>query len=142
MFVAFFYCIKEFIMNPIANMSHALRKYRGRPIPFDREFGQAHMYCGWGNRRLGLPTSPLANPYTEKPNARRDRIRVASRDEAVKMYREWLWEQICANNQRVLDELHQVTPTTTLICWCAPKRCHCEVISRAADWLRHKSLPR
>ncbi len=66
-------------MNPIANMSHALRKYRGRPIPFDHEFGQSHMYCSWGNRRLGLPTSPLANPYTEKPNARRGRIRVANR---------------------------------------------------------------
>ncbi|MGB0383188.1 MAG: DUF4326 domain-containing protein [Ardenticatenaceae bacterium] len=49
------------------------------------------------------------------------------------------WKQICADNQQVLDKLRQVTPSTTLICWCAPKRCHCEIISRAADWLRRQA---
>ncbi len=102
------------------------------------EFGRNCMYCGWGNKRLGLDNSPLANPYSNKPNARQGRIRVASRDEAVEMYRVWLWERICADDQEVLGELRKVTPKTALVCWCAPKRCHCEVISRAADWLHQK----
>ncbi len=99
------------------------------------EFGRNHMYCGWGNQRLGLDTSPLANPYTEKSNARKGRIRVANRDEAVEMYRVWLWERICADDQQVLAELRRVWPTTALVCWCAPSRCHCEVISSAAAWM-------
>ena len=102
------------------------------------EFGNDYLYCGWGNRRLGLENSPLANPYTNKSNARKARILVASRDEAVEMYRVWLWERICADDQEVLGELRKVTPTTALVCWCAPKRCHCEVISKAADWLYQK----
>ena len=99
------------------------------------EFGRNHIYCGWGNQRLGLETSPLANPYTDKQNARKGRIRVANRDEAVDMYRKWLWERICADDQQVLAELRRVWPTTALVCWCAPKRCHCEIISSAAAWL-------
>ncbi len=73
--------------------------------------GNNYLYCGWGNRRLGLSSSPLANPYSNKPNARIGRIRVASRDEAVEMYRVWLWERICADDQEVLGELRKVTPT-------------------------------
>lgn len=117
-------------MNPIINMS----KYRHRQNLAEK-FGDSYMYCGWGNRRLGLENSPLANPYTNKQNARANRIRVANRDEAVEMYRVWLWKQICDQDQAVLGALHRVTPTTALICWCAPKRCHCEVIAGAAAWM-------
>lgn len=121
-------------MNQIVNMS----KYRNRQILAEK-FGDSYMYCGWGNRRLGLPTSPLANPYTDKSNARTNRIRVASRDEAVEMYRVWLWQRICSQDQAVLEALHQITPTTALVCWCSPKRCHCEVIARAAAWHNHQT---
>ena len=131
----------------IFNMKDILAKQKGLRAMLvsnaaqmlEYEFGTNHMYCGWGNKRLGLETSPLANPYSHKSNARTDRKSVASRDEAVEMYRKWLWERICADDQAVLAELRRVTPTTALVCWCAPKRCHCEVISKAADWL-HKKL--
>lgn len=108
----------------------------------DFHFRDDYLYCGWGNKRLGLETSPLANPYTDKANARKGRIRVANRDVAVEMYRRWLWERICEDNQEVLAELRKVTPTTALVCWCAPKRCHCEVISNAANWLHQKLCER
>ena len=127
--------------NPIVNMSKILHKYGNRPIVLSDEFSESYMYCGWGNRRLGLSSSPLANPYTNKPNAREGRIRVASRDEAVEMYRVWLWQRICKRDKAVLASLRQITPSTTLICWCAPKRCHCEIISRAAHWLRQSGTP-
>lgn len=117
-------------MNQIVNMS----RYRNRQN-LARQVGSDYMYCGWGNRRLGFPTSPLANPYSHKSNARANRIRVANRDEAVEMYRIWLWQKICSQDQAVLEALHQITPTTALVCWCAPKRCHCEVLGAAAAWI-------
>ena len=130
----------------IFNMKDILAKQKGLRAMLvsnaaqmlEYEFGRNLLYCGWGNKRLGLSTSALANPYSHKSNARADRRSVASRDEVVEMYRVWLWERICANDEAVLAELRQVTPTTALICWCAPKRCHCEVISKAADWLYEK----
>lgn len=122
----------------IFNIKNILAKSRGSALMLADHFGNNYLYCGWGNKRLGLESSPLANPYTEKSNARRGRIRVANRDEAVEMYRVWLWERICADDQEVLGELSKVMPTTALICWCAPKRCHCEVISRAAAWCNQR----
>ena len=128
-----------FNITSIPAIKHKMRDDAANMLEY--HLGNNYLYCGWGNRRLGLESSPLANPYTNKSNARRDRIRVASRDEAVDMYRVWLWKRICADDQQVLDKLHQITPTTVLVCWCVPKRCHCEVISRAADWLRSKTEP-
>ena len=122
----------------IFNITHILAKRRDDHDAvqmLEYHLGKNYMYCGWGNKRLGLESSPLANPYTNKSNARAGRIRVASRDEAVEMYRVWLWKRICADDKAVLSELRKITPTTALVCWCAPRRCHCEIISRAADWL-------
>ena len=126
----------------IFNMGQILAKHgRSNDAPFllVSDFGDNYLYCGWGNKRLGLESSPLANPYTFHANARAGRIRVANREVAVEMYRKWLWERICANDQLVLAELRRVRPTTALVCWCAPKLCHCEVISRAVDWLRRQT---
>lgn len=133
---------KEKTMNDIANITQVLRKYPGHSAhtALNSELGQNSdliqwMYCGWGNSRLGLTTSPLANPYSSRPNARSERIKVDSRDEAVERYREWLWAQLRAKNQAVIEALISVEPRTTLVCWCAPKRCHCEVIAAAVQWL-------
>ncbi len=124
-------------MNPIANIKAILPKYQGRKLKLFDEFGK-YKYCGWENKRLGLRTSPLANPYTTKRNARKERIYVPSRDEAVSKYRQWLWSRIKANLLPIMHELCQITPDMTLICWCAPARCHCEVIAQAANWVRQQ----
>ena len=126
-----------FNITSIPAIKHRMRNDAHKMLEY--HLGNNYMYCGWANQRLGLESSPLANPYTDKSNARKGRLHVASRDEAVERYRVWLWERICADDLKVLEKLHQITPTTALVCWCAPKRCHCEVISRAADWLRQKS---
>jgi hypothetical protein len=70
--------------------------------------------------------SPLGNPYNIS--------RALSRDRVCDLYEEWLDTQILASNEIVLDELerlyqiHQRTGELTLLCWCAPQRCHCESI--------------
>ena len=108
----------------IFNMTNILAKQRGCNAILARNdatnmlaeyFGNNYMYCGWGNKRLGLESSPLANPYTFHANARIGRIRVVNRDEAVEMYRRWLWERICADDKAVLASLFQITPTTALV---------------------------
>ncbi len=109
-------------MNPIANIKSI---YKGtQSVSLGKEFGE-YKYCFCFNKRLSLRTSPLANPYTTKRNARKERILVPSRDEAVLKYRQWLWGRIKANNLAVIHELCQITPDTTLVCWCAPAQCHC-----------------
>ena len=108
----------------IFNMTNILAKQRGCNAILARNdatnmlaeyFGNNYMYCGWGNKRLGLENSLLANPYTFHANARRGRIRVANRHVAVEMYRRWLWERICADDKAVLASLSQITPTTALV---------------------------
>lgn len=121
----------------IVNLAKLLRHHRWEAGTLNRLFGAGRWrYVGWGNRRLGLGTSPLANPYTCKRHSRRTRVYVPSRTRAVDCYRRWLWDRIQAKDEAVLAELSLIGPETTLLCWCAPKRCHSEVIRDASAWLR------
>ena len=55
-----------------------------------------------------------------------------SRLEVIEKYRCWLWAEIQAERIDVaaLAALHG----KTLGCWCAPRRCHGEVLQAAAIW--------
>lgn len=73
---------------------------------------------------VGRPT-PLGNPF----RVGRD----GTRDEVVEKYRKWLPDQLDSPNPTSLMflrlfELLCVYGDLTLLCWCAPKRCHVEVI--------------
>jgi hypothetical protein len=123
----------------IVNVSTVLNRAgpRNAPARLDAIFGAGRWrYVGWGNRRLGLVTSPLANPYTHQQRHRAGRLFVGSREEAVERYRQWLWARIEAGDEPVLAALRELDEESVLICWCAPKRCHASVIERAARWLR------
>ncbi len=80
---------------------------------------------------IGRP-SPLGNPYSHLPSACAE-FRVATRDEAVEKYREWLSEAL-KNNTLVrtafntLVDFYRQFGKLTLICWCAPKNCHGHVL--------------
>ncbi len=105
--------MRIFNITSIPAIKHRKRNDAHKMLEY--HLGNNYMYCGWGNQRLGLENSPLANPYTDKSNARTGRIRVSSRNEAVEMYRVWLWERICADDKAVLAELRKITPTTALV---------------------------
>ena len=74
---------------------------------------------------VGRP-SPLGNPF--KLEQESDRYAVIAR------YEIWLRERIAARDQRVCDELNRLhliardTGLLELVFWCAPKRCHADVI--------------
>ena len=75
---------------------------------------------------VGRPTV-LGNPY---------RVQVWNRAQAVEQYRAWLRRQWQAGGQvqAALLELaraYKAQGTLTLICWCAPRRCHAEVVREA-----------
>ena len=81
---------------------------------------------GFGGAYVGRPT-PLGNPFRLE--------REDQREEVVARYATWLEEELRQGNRgvaRALEELYRRLKrqgTLTLLCFCAPKRCHAEVIA-------------
>jgi hypothetical protein len=75
---------------------------------------------------VGRPT-PLGNPYRL--------IKEEEREQVVARYATWLEHQVRRGNPeviRALEELYRSLKRqgeVTLICFCAPRRCHGEVIA-------------
>lgn len=85
-------------------------------------------YVGRASSGASAPASPLANPY--RIGADGDRETVVARYEAH------LRSRIHAGDREVLDELARLASivvrdrSLTLVCWCAPARCHADIIRR------------
>ncbi len=81
---------------------------------------------GIGGEYVGRPT-PLGNPFRLESEEQRE--------EVVARYATWLEEQLRQGNRevaRALGGLYRKLKregTLTLLCFCAPKRCHAEVIA-------------
>lgn len=84
--------------------------------------GPGDVYIGRGSR-WGNRYSHMDVPGT---------VKVATRDEAVEKYRAELWNQIKLG-VTTLEDLAALTDKT-LVCFCAPKRCHGDVLASAAEW--------
>lgn len=84
-----------------------------------------------GNRRrgdrgeyVGRP-SPLGNPFAMRDESQRDAV--------VDAYARWLEARMQENGpERAEIERLAASPDGTLVCWCAPLRCHADVIS---EWI-------
>ena len=107
------------------------RRY-GSVAALDRAFGDRWLYIGRVNPAVQLAASPLANPF-------RPRDFGGKRGATLPHYRRWLWRQIQAGNQDVMQALAAVTEERVLVCYCAPGPCHGEVVKAAAAWLRERS---
>lgn len=106
---------------------------------------------------VGRP-SVLGNPYFhaaavpcwEAGGQMFKTTRVATREEAVRRFREYLKEQerisveggnsaFCLGWEEVLDIAHLIAKDPGqewgLMCWCAPEACHADVIKRAVEYL-------
>ena len=72
--------------------------------------------------------SPLGNPYPIGP--------ASTREQVIDRYAEWLAQQIQQENPTVLTELNRIADRliagkqARLICFCAPKVCHGQVIQQ------------
>lgn len=65
--------------------------------------------------------SPLGNPY--RMTLEEGRLKV------IEQYEEWLWDKVLVEKDpRILTAMRTLTKDSILVCWCAPRRCHAEVI--------------
>jgi hypothetical protein len=81
-------------------------------------------YVGHAGPRHSWPESDFANPFVRQ--ARTDR------DGAVRRYAEWLDQQ-----SALLDRIRDGELTgRALGCWCAPDRCHAQVLAALASAAR------
>lgn len=96
------------IADPVVVNRH---HYRGRRLP------EPWLYIG-RNDRQSSKASPLANPFTVREHG----------DDAIDLYREHLRAKIDAGDQAVLAELRKIGPGMHLVCSCAPRPCHGDVV--------------
>lgn len=74
------------------------------------------VYIGHRGNRHSWPQSDFANPFVK--------VAKTDREEMVRRYREWLHEQ-----PELLSRLNAGELTgKALGCWCAPQRCHADVL--------------
>jgi len=83
---------------------------------------------------IGRP-SVLGNPFKIGKDG--------NRTEVISKYRTWLWNQIQSKNFKVITELGRLKKYASegdlhLICHCAPKPCHGDVIKSAIEWALNK----
>ncbi len=84
---------------------------------------------------VGRPT-PLGNPFRL--------LREEDRDEVVARYATWLKEQVRQGNPAVVQTLGELyrrlkrQGTLTLVCFCAPRRCHAEIIAEHLKLMAQK----
>ena len=99
-----------------------------------------------GNKRRGDKgeycgrSTPLGNPFTMVSTS------IAERNRVCDAYDKWLWDSIRRQDENIVKELdrlnkiHKDTGELTLLCWCAPLRCHCETIRsylETGGWKNH-----
>lgn len=90
-------------------------------------------YVYIGRSKAGQPENILGNPFTHIPNGTRAEFVVASRDEAVTRYKEYMEEQMKANPvyRAKLESLARRVEGGEhlyLGCFCAPLACHGDVL--------------
>jgi hypothetical protein len=123
-------------------------KPRSAPVVLNRhhfrsrdEIPDPWIYMGRGH--------PLGNPFVvvkDDPEIRSTLEADPSNPEhrssmdALTRYKRWLWDKICKRDLAVLRELGKITPETNLVCSCAPRPCHLDVVVRAWKWARGRTV--
>lgn len=75
------------------------------------------------------------NPFSHKSGTKAI-LRVKSRDEAVDCYRSYLWAAITEGD--ITIEMLKELDGKRLACYCAPLKCHGDIIKRAVHWAKGK----
>lgn len=94
------------------------------------------VYIGRGNDPRTGQAGEWGNPFSHRPSHIPGVVVVRTRQEAIRRYRLWLWEQIRTGHISLerLAALHG----KRLGCWCSPDPCHGEVLAAAAAWAWRK----
>lgn len=73
---------------------------------------------------VGRPTK-WGNPYSHLPGTM-GLSKVATREEAIRLFEEGITKEL---REAIIQELRG----KDLVCWCAPKACHADVLLRLAN---------
>ena len=78
---------------------------------------------------VGRP-SPLGNPFAMQGEAERAAV--------IGDYEDWLAEQLLDPKSPASREIHRLAELARkqdlcLVCWCAPKACHADIIKRTIE---------
>lgn len=90
------------------------------------------IYIGRSKTVTGQP-SRWGNPFSHRTGTAAQYV-VATRDEAIAKYREWLWEQLQGPGGTALLEQLAELHGKRLACHCKPLACHGDVLASAAAW--------
>jgi hypothetical protein len=98
-------------------------------IHYRQYIGQPHqVYCARTNAHYKLVASPLANIFHADTESDRDRV--------CDLYEQYFDVQVKLHDKLFMDELERLLALylehgkLELMCWCKPKRCHCDTIQR------------
>lgn len=129
--------VKPYLETRLVNFHHY-----GSVKALNDHFGDRWLYIGRGNNNLGLLHSFVANRWSHVPVS--NAIHVATAEESVSLFRDWIWNEIKSGNKEVCDLLVDIASNKrVLVCWCRekkgrvvrePKPCHGYVVLKAADW--------
>jgi hypothetical protein len=83
---------------------------------------------------VGRP-SPLGNPFAMQGKATRAQV--------IRDYEDWLAEQLLDPCSPASIEIHRLAALARkqdlcLVCWCAPKACHADIIKRTIEAINRK----
>lgn len=95
-------------------------------------------YCGRG--------SPLGNPFgfTHTGIVRPEMQQVANREEAVSCFEIYFRDKLKTGDPVIADEIKRLlnlikVQDVNLCCYCAPKKCHCDVLERYLTYMQNKT---
>jgi len=92
------------------------------------------VYIGRANKHVLMKQSPLANPFNGK---------TYGRDGAIAKFADWIDDRLLALDNDVCQELkrlariHKTYGMLELVCWCAPKACHGDIIAQVLSNTSH-----
>ena len=102
----------------------------------NKRSGGKGIYIGRGNKHN--KGSVLGNPFKMKHEGDRDRV--------VHQYHQWLEQHFQQDpNGLVCQEVHRIANqvkrgrNVNLVCWCAPKRCHGDIVKAKVEELLNSS---
>ncbi len=79
---------------------------------------------------VGRPTK-WGNPWSHLPNTTA-KYKVATREEAVEKFREYAYNHVHTSDLFMADVRNELRGKD-LVCWCAPKSCHADVLLEIAN---------
>ena len=84
--------------------------------------------------------SVLGNPYTSKPLGNtKAQFQCQTEEESIKLFRTYLINKIIQKDPEICDELNRIylmaiKHDANLVCYCAPKKCHGDVIKELVEF--------